>query len=166
VNRKTALVFICTGEDYWKYLPQAVEGAKKFFPADVLLFTDSPSKYDVAKQVFLRHQGWPDVTLMRYHTMLTQRQWLSKYDYIFYLDVDMKILRPVEGIFADGIVVTTHPSYVWDDCRQGTPETDRRSTAYLPLEEVQQYVAGGFQGGETKTFLAMAEVISKNIDKD
>jgi GT2 family glycosyltransferase len=162
---KTVLVLICTGEDYWKYLPQAVEGARKYFPADILLFTDSPADYGVTKQVYLRHQGWPDVTLMRYHTMLSQREFISQYKHIYYLDVDMQIVRPItDEILADGIVVTTHPSYVEET--SGTPETDRRSTACLQASEVKQYVAGGFQGGSVRSFLKMAETISKNIDKD
>lgn len=160
----TALVFICTGKDYWKYLKPAIDGAKKFFPSDILLFTDSTEKYDVTKQVQIEHKGWPDVTLMRYHTILTEKEWLSQYDYVFYLDVDMQIIKTIPNdIYADGLTVVLHPSFVG---QSGTPEIAECSTAYLPINKVKYYVMGSFQGGTSKSFLKMAETISNNIDKD
>jgi hypothetical protein len=159
---KTALIFICTGEPYWQYLEPAIAGAKQFFPADILLFTDSPTQYPVAKQVFINQTEWPGPTLMRYHYFLGEREWLEQYEYIFYLDVDMKIVQPIgDEIFADGITVQEHVGYMG---RPGTPETDPRSTACCTFPRV--YVHGAFQGGTTKAYLELCEVLKRNIDMD
>jgi GT2 family glycosyltransferase len=162
---KTALVLIATGEPYWQYIEQNLEGAAKNFPqADVLLFTDSPTRYKVAKQVKIPHAGWPDVTLLRHKTILSQSKWLAKYEYVYHTDIDMKIIRPLPpDIYADGLVVTIHPNFIG---KPGTPETNPRSTAYLPLCEVKQYVCGGFQGGTVPAYLAMAETVVKNVETD
>jgi len=163
-NHKTALILICTGEKYWKYIPIAVGTAKKYFPADILLFTDDPTNHGVAKQVYCQHEGWPNVTLHRYKMMLTQREWLSQYDYMYYMDVDSEIVNPItDDIYADGIVVTLCPHYVGTS---GTPDTNPASTAYLPHHRVKQYVGGSFQGGRTKEYLEMCEVLDRNIDAD
>lgn len=49
----------------------------------------------------------------------------------------------------------------------GTPEMRRRSTAYLPGDVLRPcYVAGGFVGGRTSDFVAMAHFIQDRIDID
>lgn len=164
--KKTALILFGTGEAYYsKFLQDAVDGAKKYFPADILLFTDSPINYGVTRQVHLQHQGWPNVTLLRYHTFLTEQSWLSQYNYTFYLDTDMRIVKPITNeILSEGITVTMHPYF--SGPKQGSPDTNPLSTAYLPLECLRQYVMGSFQGGTTSAFLEMARIISKNVDTD
>lgn len=171
----TALIFICTGSDYWKFLGPAIESANRHFPADILLFTDSPTQYRVArpahcggiKQVQVEHQGWPRATLMRYHLFLTERDWLSRYDHVFYLDIDMTVTSHVgDEILADGIVGVVHSSFAGRPKSTWTPEEDPRSTACLKKEQMRRYYTGCFQGGSTPAFLAMCEEISKNIDVD
>ena len=165
VDSKIALVFICTGLGYCQtFLQSAIDRAKKFFPSDILLFTDSQIQYDVERQVYLKHQGWPNVTLYRYHTMLMEQNWLYQYDYIFHFDVDMKLVQTItDEILSDGITVTMHPDFVNGG---GATDTNPNSTAFLPENQIRQYVTGAFQGGESKSFLKMAETIAINIDKD
>ncbi|MCE9583544.1 MAG: hypothetical protein K8T20_13745 [Planctomycetes bacterium] len=160
----TALVIICTGEDYWKYLAPALDSARRFFPADVLLFTDHPSTQDVARQVHVPHEGWPAVTLMRFHTMLKERSWLSAHEHIFYLDIDMRVVGPIgDEIFSQGITACLHVAFMG---RKGTPEVDPRSTACVSLQDIRQYFTGCFYGGESKSFLEMAEELRESIDVD
>jgi len=162
-----ALIFICTGKDYWKFIVPAVNSAKRFFPADILLFTDSPTQYDVAKQVTIPHAGWPYVTLMRYHTMLGQREWLSAHSHIFYLDIDMEVVGPGgEEILSDGITGTIHTSFILSKGTYCTPEENPRSTACLSKKDIRKMYTGCFVGGESKAFLSMCETISKNTDID
>jgi hypothetical protein len=165
VEAKIALVFICTGVGYCTtFLQSAIDGAKKFFPSDILLFTDSLVEYDVARQVYLKHQGWPAVTLYRYHTMLIEKNWLSQYEYIFHFDVDMKLVQSItDEILSDGITVTMHPDFVNGG---GATDMNPASTAYLPCDQIRQYVTGAFQGGTSQEFLKMATKISWNIDID
>ena len=162
-----ALIIICTGKDYWKFIQPAVDSVRQFFPADILLFTDNPQQFPVAKQVHHAHAGWPAVTLMRYHTMLNQREWLSRYKYTFYMDVCMNMTAPIGAeILSDGITACIHASFILSKGGYCTPEENPRSTACLSKKDIRKMYIGGFQGGKTEAFLSMAEVISKRIDID
>jgi hypothetical protein len=159
-----ALILICTGEKYQKFLQKSIEGGRRFFTENILLFTDCPIECDVAKQVQIEHKGWPDVSLMRYHTFLSQKEWLSQFKYILYVDADMKFCKSVGyEIFHNGITVAIHSGFVnW----HGYPELNPYSTAYLPENKVKTYVSGAVQGGSTDEFLKMSEILSHNIDVD
>jgi hypothetical protein len=161
-----ALVLISTGPTYCKsFLEPLLPDIKKFWPwADVLLFTDSAHKYDVTKQVYLKNQGWPNASLQRFDCFLSQREWLSQYAHVFYLDVDMRIVGTIgTSILSEGIVAATHP---WFETGSGPTETRYQSKAYLPSAEARQYFCGAFVGGATQPFLTMSETIQRNIEID
>jgi hypothetical protein len=164
-NYKVALVFICTGKGYCDlFLDQAIERAKEFFPSDILVFTDSEKQYPIAKQVFKQHSGWPEVTLKRYHTIISEEEWLSQRDYIFHFDVDMKLMQKItDDILSDGITVTKHPDF---ENGGGATDQNPKSHACLSDKDIRQYVTGAFQGGTSKAFLSMAKTIALNIDDD
>lgn len=164
---EVALVFVCTGRDYWRFIRPAVDSVKQFFPTDILLFTDSPEQFGVVRQVQIPHAGWPNVTLMRYHTMLGEREWLSQHKHVFYLDIDMQVVGSVgDEILSDGITACVHASFELSGSKYCTPEENPRSTACLSKNDIRKMYTGCFVGGETTAFLAMAETISKNVDID
>lgn len=164
MNNPTALVLICTGRNYWRFLQPAVESAKKFFPADILLLTDCGIQFDVAKQVYIPHAGWPNVTLMRYHVMLKQREWLSQYKHIFYLDIDMQVVSQVgDEILSDGITACVHTAYAGGP---GTPEENPHSAAYVNRNNIKAYYTGCFIGGKASAFFSLMEGICKSTDID
>jgi hypothetical protein len=169
-----AFVLICTGTDYWKYLSPAIDSIRKFAPtADIILFADVPWFYEGVVNwvyeeekvdwIYLPHQGWPNVTLLRYHTILQERELLPFYSHIFYLDVDMRLVAPLGDICSDGITACLHASFIG---QPGTPEEDPRSAACVSRSQIKAYYTGCFVGGETKAFLAMAEAIQKSTDAD
>jgi Glycosyltransferase family 6 len=163
----TSLIFICTGKDYWKFIRPAIDSTKQFFPSDAILFTDCLEKFDVARQVQISHAGWPNATLMRYHTMLGEREWLSQHKHVFYLDIDMLVVDQIgDEILSDGITACVHAAFETSGAKYCTPEENPRSTACLSKKDIRKMYTGCFVGGETKAFLAMAETISKNIDID
>lgn len=160
----TALVIIATGEVYRRHARELIDSAKKFFvPHDVILFTDDLPSFDVPDVTYKPRLGYPNETLMRYHTMLTKRETLSRYDNVFYSDADNLFVAPVaeEDVFSDGITATAHPGYVG---LHGTPETNPRSTAYQP--NVRTYFCGGFNGGTSVAFLRMAGEIVQAVNAD
>jgi len=163
-----ALVIICTGTAYWKFTQAAVDSVRAFFPADILLFTDNPQQFPVAKQVMHPHPGWPNATLMRFHTILSQREWLSQYKYVFYMDVCMNMMSPIAAaeVLSDGITACVHASFELSKGRYCTPEENPKSTAYLSKRDIRKMYIGGFWGGPTEKILSMAETISKRIDID
>src|SRR5208282_4095591 len=102
----TAFIVIATRPRYWAFAEGLIASAKKFFvPHDVVLFTDRDARFDVRHQFKCEPLGYPDATLYRYHTLLTQRTLLSGYDNIFYGDADAVFVSEVKesDIVSSGI---------------------------------------------------------------
>ena len=162
------LLLIATGK-YDSFVPQLIEGADKFFLTDhdvtYFLFTDSELEFnnDKLKKIYKIHESWPNPTLKRYEAFNGYRDELSKQDYLFYCDVDMKFIDTVGDEILSKSVSTIHPGHYG---RRGDPETNPKSLACISANEKLIYFAGGFQGGEAKEFLKMCSNLSKNINKD
>lgn len=121
---------------------------------------------------------WPAPTLMRYHLFLQQEEKLKEYDYVFYLDADMRVVDKIsDEVLGEGLTVSEHPMYSLR--REYIPpyEPNKDSTAYIPrlgqlIEENGKkrfkplYLAGGFQGGKTSLFIESMQRMKDNIDKD
>ena len=121
---------------------------------------------------------WPMPTLMRYHLFLQQEEYLRNFDYIFYIDVDMRITDWIgEDILGDGLTAAEHPMYALRRNYHPPYEPNPESSAYIRrpgrlIEEdgkkkfEQLYYAGGFQGGKTENFIEAMKEMRKNIDDD
>lgn len=171
-----AVVLIATGrEEYFQFIPPLIASLKKFFPPhDVVLFTDSDKPFDAIK---FYHRSpdprplltrWHQPSLRRYHTILEQEELLSRYDYIFHLDVDMLVVEKIklEDICSDGITAVLHPDF--PDGRPGSSQDafDRNPKSTACVKGNPPYYHGPFQGGSSKAFLEMCRVIAHNIDID
>jgi hypothetical protein len=168
---RIGLMTIATGEKYRKYASEMFHSAKEFFPAaEQIVFTDGDADLIHAEfpemHVFqVPSIVYPEATLLRFHFFLTQKVFLSRFDYLYYCDADMRWVAPVGDILADGLVATLHPGFAVRNT-QGTPERRKESTAYLPERTSNQYFCGGFQGGRRKEYLAAADVLAFLIDLD
>ena len=121
---------------------------------------------------------WPMPTLLRYNLFLQQEEQLRKFDYIFYIDVDMRITDWIgEEILSSGLTAAQHPMYALRHSFYPPYDANPESSAYIKmpgklLEEdgkkrfQQYYYAGGFQGGETSEFIKAMKVLRKNIEDD
>ncbi len=121
---------------------------------------------------------WPFPTLMRYHLFLQQEELLKNYDYIFYLDADMRVVDKIsDEILGEGLTAAEHPMYSLAPKYIPPYEPNPESTAYIHrLGQVVEengkprfkpyYLAGGFQGGKTKLFIKAMKVMKENIDID
>ena len=50
----------------------------------------------------IEHEPWPIPTLKRYHYFVKEREYISQFDYCFYMDVDMRIEDKVgDEVFGD-----------------------------------------------------------------
>lgn len=120
---------------------------------------------------------WPYGTLMRY-SMFLQEESLKDYDYVFYLDVDMRIVNIVgDEILGPGLTMAEHPMYALRKDYVPPYEPNEESTAYIPRfgKIVQEdgrprlkplYAAGGFQGGRAGQFLEAMKVMRDKINQD
>lgn len=171
------LCLVCTGR-YDVFLPELLEQVDRlFFPNDkveVFLFTDKLKQYINSERVsvnyiYTEHKPFPASTLYRFKYFSSQSESLkSKCDYVFYMDVDMRIVEPIgheilpeEG--NDGLVGTLHCGFYH---RGGSWEDNIDSKAYVPLENRKKYFAGGFQGGEVNAYMNAVKALANNIDED
>ena len=169
---KTALLLIATGQKYRDYAKKLMVSADEFFvPHDTIIFTDDTLDFTDEEGMGrpgittcrYDYQGYPQASYRRYHAFSCAWELLSTYDYVFYCDVDMRFVAPIEAseICSNGITATEHPGYVG---LTGTPERRKESTAYCALPRT--YFCGGFNGGATGPFLSMARTIKMAIDED
>lgn len=122
--------------------------------------------------------GWPAPTLMRYHLFLNEKEKLSGYDYLFYMDADMKVVSKIsDEVLGPDLTAAPHPGYELASRFIPPYEPNPESTAYIPrlgrlVEEngkkrfMPFYAAGGFQGGKAKSFIKAMETMKKKIDID
>ena len=174
---KTALLLIATGPAYAGYIQSLLDSAKRYFVEHTpILWTDHNLKF-VEHQFYLADQGYPNATLYRYHTFYEHAGTLANFDQLFYCDIDMLFAAPIEEseIFSQGITATIHPGFArerWDRrsgnfvSTRGTPDRNPESTAYIPSFADNQYFCGGFNGGDVRAYLKMADTIRRNIDAD
>lgn len=163
------LLIIATNK-YIGFLQPLIDSADNFFLKNhvvtYFIFTDQDiilnSNRNI-KIIKIEHKDWPWMTLGRYKIFINHVDILSKEDYLYYCDVDMKFVDEVGDEILGDRVATQHPGYYG---RRGTPETNQISTSFVSPNEEMQYFAGGFNGGRSEEYLKMSKIISTNIDID
>ena len=133
-----------------------------------LLFTEHDVETsDNIKVSQIEHEDWPMPTLKRYNYFMKEKDYISQFDYCYYFDVDMGIIGKVGDEVLSDLVATMHPYQSFYPKEQRTYDRNPKSLAYVPSgEEGELYYAGGFNGGSTKRFLEMAEVLADRVTKD
>lgn len=172
-QKRIAICLICTGK-YEIFLPQLFKSIENNFlldhKVDIHLFWDRGEVYPPwthkRRMEFYTHgipsYKFPYATLYRYKEILKAD--LSSYDYIYYMDVDMKIVDVVGDEILGDVVCVKHPGY--GNVGGGAWCDDMNSTAYTSPLRRQMYYAGGFQGGSTKYFLEAMRQMDRNITTD
>jgi hypothetical protein len=160
---RVALVVIATGERYHQFVEPFLVSARQFFvPHTPILFSDN-RKLNPYKVI--QHEGFPGATLHRYRTITQAQSYLSSFDHIWYADIDMRFVAPVDAdILVDaGLVATLHPGFVGTE---GTPERRKESRAYIESGGDNDYFCGGFNGGSAAAYLNMAAELAADIEED
>lgn len=188
---KVGIMCICLNQMYWEYASEMLEGLNRYFlkkhdikdkyEVKMMIWSDIPEttfNTDIIKVFPTEPIEWPMPTLMRYHLFLQQEEYLQKFDFIFYIDVDMRITDWIgEEIMGNGLTAAQHPMYALRRNLQPPYEPNYESSAYIPrpgriIEEDGKkrfeplYYAGGFQGGKTEDFIKAMKVMRKRIDDD
>lgn len=166
---KIGLLIIATNK-YTQFLQPLIESADSFLLSEhevtYFIFTnqdvDIKSNRNIIK-VNVDHREWPWMTLGRYKIFTDNSEELSKMDYLYYCDSDMRFVGEVGDEILSDIVATQHHGFFG---KRGTPETNNLSLACVFPHEAMQYFAGGFNGGNSKEYLKMSKTISNNIDID
>ena len=167
---KIGLLIIATNK-YSRFLDNLITSADEFFLKgfDVTYFIyTNQNNLNLKTQrnvkiIPIKHRSWPWMTLGRYKIFSDNSDKLSKMDFLYYCDVDMKFINNVDGEIFGERVATQHPGYYG---QRGTPEKRPESLAYVDVDEEMQYFAGGFNGGTSYEYLKMSKQLSDNIDID
>lgn len=186
---KVALLFICLNPPYWPYLQSVVQDCKNLFlpghKVDMYAWSDIPlqpnwdgNTFGLKEMFPLEPCEWPLPTLLRFQIMLSKEELLKDYDYVLYLDSDMKIVNVIgDEVLGEGLTIARHPMYALRHNYIPPIEPNKESVAYIPrtgrvVEENGKkrfdpvYAAGGFQGGKTELWLSAMKDMKKMIDKD
>ena len=135
---------------------------------ECLLFTDHDVETsDNVKVSQIEHEDWPMPTLKRYNYFVKEKDYISKFDYCYYFDIDMGVVDKVGDEVLSDLVATMHPYQTFYSKNDRSYDRNPNSSAYVRYgEEGPNYYAGGFNGGSTKEFLKMSEVIAERVTKD
>ena len=135
---------------------------------ECLLFTEHDVETsDNVKVSKINHEPWPMPTLKRYNYFVKEKEYISKFDYCYYFDVDMGIIEKVGDEVLGDLVATMHPYQSLYPKESRSYDRNPNSLAFVPPgEEGENYYAGGFNGGKTECFLKMAEVIADRVNQD
>jgi len=172
---KILLTTIAT-EKYAKFLPELIRTYQMYFLAaeetKLLILNDDSSAFssynDFVLDYQIEHPGWPYVTLFRYKLLLMVESLILNYDYVYYIDADMKFASAIgkeilpqpgsPGGDASGLVATTHPRYYMNGTR-GKFEQNPESEVYIPPFYSGIYYQACFWGGRTDAVLKMMEIL-------
>ena len=174
---KVALCVIATGK-YKQFLSDLLATADEFFcrahERMLFVFIDQSCLClpEVAAAIELRHaahEPWPGPTLHRYRTMLRAAGDLAAGDYVYYVDVDSRFVRPVgDEIFGD-LAATVHYGFVEKRRCEWTLDCNPNSRACVGPRDrwrPQHYYAGGFQGGRAGVYLDAMRAMDAAIADD
>ena len=185
---KVGVMMVCINSPYWQYAKPVIDGIKSLFlpghDTEIMMWSDM-GQYPEAKDVNYgatifptESVQWPYPTLMRYHLFLEQEEYLKKFDYLFYIDLDMRIVGIVgDEILGQGLTAAEHPMYSLRPNLIPPYEPNPSSACFInrPGKIVDEngkprfkpyYYAGGFQGGTTPEFIEAMKKTRDLIDVD
>jgi len=168
---KICILTIATNK-YIQFVEQLYNNIEEHFlnghEIEGIIFTEHEVEVsDNIKVSHIEHEPWPMPTLKRYNYFMKEADHISKYDYCFYFDVDMGLVAKVGDEVLSDLVATMHPYQSFSPKEQRTYERNPKSLACVHIgDEGEYYYAGGFNGGSTKEFLKMSEVISNRVTKE
>jgi histo-blood group ABO system transferase len=183
-KKKIGILCIAINPNYWVFAKNMIESARQHLlvnhDVEYIMWTDMPSEMNYGCTVFETESvPWPYPTLLRYNLFLQQEEYLKKFDYLFYVDLDMLFVNTVgDEILGDGLTMAQHPMYALKRSYIPPYEPNPNSSAYIPRfgqisvdENGKQwfdplYAAGGFQGGTTESFIKAMKAMKRTIDED
>lgn len=118
-------------------------------------------------------RGWVTNVMAKSHCILSVRSSLEKYEYVFYINANYKVLSPIS---CQDILPGENEGYlsalsfdIYRDLDKELYGYDRNpeSQAFIPYGEGSYYYQGGFYGGRVTEVLALTEAIeyASQIDR-
>lgn len=183
---KIAVLYICTGS-YSCFFDQFYKSVKKYFLPECdktfFVWSDRPIRQENDIKYFYKEwKPWPDGTLSRFHTFVSEKDALLDYDYCFYFNANIRILQTINNSefldFKKPILGAMHMTmqcmpasekiqYFTENYWSNIPT----SKAFIPLEWFEKnidynWIMGGFNGGSIEAYMKLAEQAVEWIDSD
>jgi hypothetical protein len=173
---KIAIITIATGK-YDIFIDDLVESCEKYFlPGNgkkYFVFTDSDTikNEDPIVRIQQNKLGWPFDTMKRFHMFCSIESQLIDFDYVFFMNANMKIISTVGTAILDlsgtsGIIATLHPGFYSQPKDHYPLERNRNSCFYVPFGSEKNYYQGCFNGGKRNEFLRMSRELMDKLDMD
>ena len=106
------------------------------------------------------------MTIHKFHYLCRYAEELGKFDHVYLLDADMRVVAPVGREILGDLVATRHPYFYDKTPAEFIYERNPESTACIPMGSGTAYVMGAFFGGRWTNLLAMARDRAAAIDAD
>ena len=184
---KIAILTIATGK-YHIFLDELVNSSEEYFmenhEKEYFVFTDLPEytneKTDSISLIKQDHLGWPYDTMMRFHMFLSIKERLLEFDYVFFLNANMKFIRKVGAEILPKeddsyLVGVKHPGFhlgvsIGRDNEfkkiefpyEGNPEI----SCHIKKGDGSHYFQGCFNGGRSTEWVEMCKCLSEMTDLD
>jgi len=176
---KLAVVFIGTNK-YLDFLPTCYEGCEKYLATKTeksyFVFTDGELQGvpDNIVHYEQEHLEWPYITLERWGTILKAEDKLKEFDYVLFLDADMRVVAEVseEDLFTDKKYIGVHhPCHALGmnphTSFPGAFETNPESLASITEDDdITTYWQGCLWGGRVPYVIDMITELDRRTKDD
>jgi len=174
-----AVIFIGTNK-YLNFLPTWYESCEKYLAPghkkQYFVFTDGELEGlpDNITPYHQEHLPWPYITLYRFATILKASEEIRNYDYLLFLDADMRVVDTVkpEDLFTDKPYIGVHHPCHFLGMNPhkefpGAFETNPKSTAKVPDDyDFKYYWQGCLWGGRVPEVIDMMEELDSRTKQD
>jgi len=184
---KIAILTIATGK-YPIFLDGLIDSSENHFmlghEKEYFVFTDLPEytneKTDRISLIKQEHLGWPYDTMMRFHMFLSIKEKLLEFDYVFFLNANMKFTRKVGTEILPKeddsyLVGVKHPGFHlgvtidWGGEFKKIKfpyERDPEISCHIKKGGGKHYFQGCFNGGRSTEWIDMCKLLTEMTDSD
>ena len=177
---KVGILYICTGK-YSSFWNGFYDSCEKFFlktaEKHYYVWTDNEEIINLGKShdnihVFFQEvEPWPFPTLRRYRYFVEQKQELFKMDYLIFMNSNLVVQKKIDSRDIlprddERLFVTMSPGPFDRAPVLFSYDRNPECSAFIAEGEGKFYFAGGFNGGYSKDFIELAEVIANRTEKD
>lgn len=175
-----SVLSIATGK-YIDFIPDLIKSSEEKFlkghDKTYYIFTDKKSSIRIKGinivKIYQEKLGWPYDTMMRFHMFLSVKDKIEKSDFTFFLNANMEFKEEIgEEIFpnleTEFLLGVKHPGFFKLDKSYMPYERRRESNFFIGDYDNsnQMYYQGCFNGGESRKWIEMCEILSQKIDED
>jgi hypothetical protein len=172
---KIGILIVCTGK-YVIFFEDLYKSCEKYFLPDYektyFVFTDGNilDNHNIVRieQPVL---GFPFDTLMRYEMFTKHKEKLQTQDYLFFLNANLQCVDYIGNEIIPKeehqyLMAVQHPGFADRPINEYTYERNPNSNFYIPYDKGVYYYQGNFNGGRSKEFLEMSEILIELIKDD